>query len=373
MEEGQQEGPERDQEHADHRIAREGQDGGDGHHDHGDPHVAEVRPAHMGPVADVHEALPDDEEQQGGREEERDSTGRQEDRPHQDADESQQQGGDVDAEGRARLVAPDADEQRDEDGERKPGELGEELVGHPPVGIDPVGLDEQHPEDEQESAQDGREDGSELDPFHILDPPVGNEADEDRRQGGEQQHDHRQHRVAQDELSAEGAGDIVCFRLPGSGVGEVPHPQVAFHELDEAVPFLEDLDDVHIAADVAVLLRIGVIGLGVVVGLLEPGLGLRAKDTVLERERDRLPVQGRQDAGIVQAAVQEGGLFGVYYLQRHLCECERVGSRERVRGLPLEHVQERFVQELVAAETRAGGDPVLVVQEHLLVEGGPDA
>ena len=212
----------------------------------GDPHVAEVRPAHMGPVAGVHDALPDDEEQQGGREEERDRAGRQEDRSHQDADERQQQGGDVDAEGRARLVAPDADEQRYEDGECEPGVLGEELVGHPPVGIAPVGLDEQHPEDEQEGAQDGRKDGPELDPFLLLDPPVGDEGDEDRRQGGEQQHHQGQDRIAQDEAPAEGAGKIVCLLLPGAGVGEVPHPQVAFHELDEAVPFLEDLDDVHV-------------------------------------------------------------------------------------------------------------------------------
>ena len=259
---------------------------------------------------DVHEALPDDEQQQGGREHERHCAGRQEDRPHQDADERQQQGRDVDAEGRARLVAPDADEQRDEDGEREPGILGEELVGHPPVGIAPLGLDEQHPEDEQERAQDGREDGPELDPFHILDPPVGDEADEDRRQGGEQQHDHRQHRVAQDELSAEGAGEFVFLIQHGAGVGEVPHPQVAFHELDEAVPFLEDLDDVHVTADVAVLLRVGVVGLGVVIGLLEPGLGLRAEDAVLQRERDGFSVQGRQGAGVMQAAVQEGGLLG---------------------------------------------------------------
>ena len=253
---------------------------------------------------------------------------------------------------------------------REPGVLGEELVGHPPVGIAPLGLDEQHPEDEQEGAQDGREDGPELDPFLLLDPPVGDEGDEDRRQGGEQQHHQGQDRIAQDEAPAEGAGKIVCLLLPGAGVGEVPHPQVAFHELDEAVPFLEDLDDVHVPADVAVLLRVCVVGLGVVMGLLEPGLGLRAEDAVLQREGDRFPVQGRQGAGIIQAAVQKGGLFRVFGLQRDGRERERVGPREGVGGLPPEHVLQRLVQEFISTETRAGGNPVLVVQEHLLVEGG---
>ena len=369
MEEGQQEGPERDQEHADHRVSGQGQDGGDGHHRDGDPHIAEVRPAHVGPAADVHDALPDDEQQQGGREYERDGAGRQEDGPHQDAGESQQQGGHVDADGGARLVAADADEQRDLDGEGEPGVLGEELVSHPPVGIAPVGLDQQHPQHEDEGAQDGREDGPELDPFLILDPPVGDEGDEDRRQGGEQQHHQGQDRIAQDEAPAEGAGNLAAFRLL-PGVHRIPHPQVAFHELDEAVPFLEDLDDVHVAADVAVLLRVGIIGLGVVMGLHEPGLGLRAEDAVLQREGDGFPVQGRQGAGIIQAAVQEGGLFGVFGLQRGGRERERVGPREGVGGLPPEHALERLVQEFISTETRAGGDPVLVVQEHLLVESG---
>ncbi len=207
----------------------------------------------------------------------------------------------------------------------------------------------------------------------ILDPPVGDDADEDRRQGGEQQHHQGQHRIAQDELSAEGAGNGVGLVLLGGGVGIVPHPQVAFHELKEALPFLEDLDGVHVAADVAVLLRVGVVVLGIVIGLLEPGLGLRAEDAVLQRERDGFPVQGCQGAGVMQAAVQEGGLLGVRLLLRGRRERERVGPREGVGGLPLEHALQRFVQELVATETRAGGDPVLVVQEHLLVEGGGHA
>ena len=177
-------------------------------------------------------------------------------------------------------------------------------------------------------------------------------------------------RTAQDEAPAEGAGKIVCLLLPGAGVGEVPHPQVAFHKLDEAVPFLEDLDDVHVPADVAVLLRVCVVGLGVVMGLLEPGLGLRAEDAVLQREGNRFPVQGRQGAGIIQAAVQEGGLFGVFGLQRDGRERERVGPREGVGGLPPEHALQRLVQEFISTETRAGSNPVLVVQEHLLVEGG---
>ena len=106
---------------------------------------------------------------------------------------------------------------------------------------------------------------------------------------------------------------------------------------------------VHVAADVAVLLRVGVVGLGVVIGLLEPGLGLRAQDAVLQRELDRLSVQRCQGAGIMQAAIQEGRLFGVLFFQRDRRKRERVG-REGVGRLPPMHVQERFVQQLVAAE-----------------------
>ena len=367
VEEGQQEGPERNQEHADHRVTGQGQDGGEGHDDDGYPHVAKIGPAHVGPAAGVHDALPDDEQQQGGREKERYHTGRQEDGPHEDADECQQQGGDVDAQGRPRLVAPDADEQGDEDGDRQPGELGQELIGHPPVGIAPFGLEQQHSQDEEQGAQDGRQDGPELDGLLVLDPPVGDETDEDRQEGGNQQHHHREDGIAQDILAAERAGDFAAIRLIRDGVHHVPQPKVAFHVLDEALPARQDLDDVHVATDVAVLLRVGVVGLGVVIGLLEPGLGLRAQDAVLQRELDRLSVQCCQSAGIMQAAIQEGRLFGVLFFQRDRRQRERVG-REGVRGLPPMHVQERFVQQLVAAEARAGGNPVFVGQEDLLVE-----
>ena len=75
----------------------------------------------------------------------------------------------------------------------------------------------------------------------------------------------------------------------------------------------------------------------------------------------------------MQAAVQEGGLLGVRIFLRDRRERNRIVLREGVGGLPLEHVLERFVQEFISTEARTGGDPVLVVQEHLLVEGGPHA
>ena len=155
MQEGQQEGPEGHDEDAHHRIAHQGQDAHGGHDAHGNPHVSAVRDAHLRAVADVGGGLPDDEQQQEGREDERHDAGRQEDGPHQDAQEHQQQGGGVDVPGGFGLVAPDPDQERDEDGEREPGELGEQRVGHPPVGIAPVGPDEQHAQDEEEDGQDG--------------------------------------------------------------------------------------------------------------------------------------------------------------------------------------------------------------------------
>ena len=89
VKEGQLEGPEGEQEHADHRVAGQGQDARYGHHAHGYPHVTAVRRTDLRPASDVYDALPDDEQQQGRREDERNRAGRQEDGAHEDARERQ--------------------------------------------------------------------------------------------------------------------------------------------------------------------------------------------------------------------------------------------------------------------------------------------
>ena len=154
VEEGQQEGPYGQGEDADHGVPGQGQDHGRGHDAHGDPHVAEVRPVHVAAIPDVQGRLPDDEDQQDRREDERNHARGQEDGARQDAQEGQQQGGDVDVAGGQGLLAGDADEQRHQDRERQPGKLGEQGEGHPPVRIATVRLDEQHADGEQEDSQD---------------------------------------------------------------------------------------------------------------------------------------------------------------------------------------------------------------------------
>ena len=178
VQERKEESPEGQDQHADHGIPDQRQDAYHGHDPYGDPHVAAVRTAHLLPVAAVDGGLPDDEDNEYRREQERDGAGREEDGTHQDAHEGQQERRDIDDAGRQGLFPLDADEQGNENGEGEPGELREQPVSHPPVRTSMVRPDEEHSQDEDEDGQDGGQDGPECADPLILHPLEEEDADQ---------------------------------------------------------------------------------------------------------------------------------------------------------------------------------------------------
>ena len=137
----------------------------------------------------------------------------------------------------------------------------------------------------------------------------------------------------------------------------------------ERAPVLDDVADGDVSAYVAVLLRFGIIGLGVFIGLLEAGFRFGEIDAVFQRYRDGLAEQRIQSGGVAEAAVQKSLLLGILVGRIRLGghRQDRIGGLQRICGGQV-HLPDRLFQQGVPAESGAGHRQVFRGEKALLLE-----
>ena len=190
-------------------------------------------------------------------------------------------------------------------------------------------------------------------------------------QEGSEQQEQGQERIPEDILSVPGPGRGNCAPGPLVGVCPVTVFQVVPRIRYDRAPVLEDLDDVQVSADVAVLLCLVIVLLGILIGLLEPAFRIGEIEAVLQGVPDGVPIQSGEGVGVEQAAVQEGRPFRIRLLLQGRCQRERQGirRRQRVRMMGRIHFPEAFAQQRIAAEARARRLQVAVGKPGLFLEG----
>ena len=156
-------------------------------------------------------------------------------------------------------------------------------------------------------------------------------------------------------------GPVILHLIGGTETGV----HVTLYTGDESVPIPDDMDGIDASADKDILLRLGIIVLGVLIRLLKPSFGLGISDTVLQGQQHGTAIQGRERIGIVEAAVEQGLLFRIHLLQgcrRRQFLQQGIRHHQRIHRMAHIHIAKRLAQQGVAAQAGARSDQIFVGQ-----------